>query len=113
MLSLLLLVRTGSEVFGISDQKISCYVAKDSKMKVVHRVTELLFLVEVLFNWIGWQKMKDHILMANLWTAFMTFGVLPFYSSHYLVIYWVWTRAVRKFLRYLYRLHLDAKRADS
>ena len=103
--ALYLLVRLAPEVLFSSDPLVSSYALKNSNERFVFRMAELLFLFEALFHVLRWREMKRHMLLFGFWAAFLAFGVIPFYMSHYLVIYWVYIRSLRKLLRYCNRIY--------
>ena len=51
--------------------------------------------------------MKRHIFIFSAWAIFITFCVIPYYSGHTWVIYWVVVRSFRKLLRHLHKMYLD------
>ena len=57
------------------------YARPDGHLREVFRATELLPIVEVLFHLRKLQKMKRHIFLQSLWAVFITFFVVPFYST--------------------------------
>lgn len=51
--------------------------------------------------------MKRHIFIFSMWALFIVFCVIPCFSSHDWVIYWVMIRSIRKLMRHLHRMYLD------
>ena len=103
--ALYLLVRLAPEVLFSSDPLVSSYALKNSNERFVFRIAELLFLFEALFHVLRWREMKRHMLLFGIWAAVLAFGVIPFYTTHYLVIYWVFVRSLRKLLRFSNRIY--------
>ena len=100
-----LLVQLAPEVLCWSDPLVSSYARRKSYERLVFKMAELLFLFEALFHMLRWSEMKRHMFLFGLWAAVLAFGVIPFYSTHYLVIYWVFIRSLRKVLRFGNRIY--------
>ena len=103
--TLYLLVLLAPEVLLFSDPLVSSYASKNSYERLVFKMSELLFLFEALFHVLRWREMKRHMLLFGIWAAVLAFGVIPFYTTHYLVIYWVFVRSLRKLLRFCNRIY--------
>lgn len=105
--SLFLIYKLAAEALGVSKPLVSSYSDNESNVRFVFRVSELLVLLEVINHLTGLQAIKRHIFIFTVWVMFVAFGVLSFYPTHFLVIYWVFIRSCRKALRYSHRLYLD------
>mmetsp|Transcript_23409 Transcript_23409/g.29092 ORF Transcript_23409/g.29092 Transcript_23409/m.29092 type:complete len:182 (+) Transcript_23409:1-546(+) len=101
------------EAIGLKEPLVSSYARTESLERVVFNISELLFFHEMLFHVLGWQELRRHIFIFGLWSLFIAMAVLPFYPTHWLVIYWVLLRSVRKMLRLSHRIYLEARKRKS
>lgn len=102
-----LLIQLAPEAFGFTDPLVSSYAKKNSQVRTIYQVSELLVIFEMLNALIGIQNMKRHIFIFSVWSLFVVFCVIPLYNTHDWIIYWVFVRSVRKLLRHLHRMYLD------
>ena len=106
-MALHLLLAFVPEAIGVTDPLVSTYALPKSTERVIYQFSELLAVIEVFNHIVGIQSMKRHIFLFSAWALFIVFMVIPFYSSHSWVIYWVVIRSFRKLLRHLHKMYLD------
>ena len=97
--SLYLFVKLIPEATGLRSPLVSTFASQPGTERLIFNLSEMLFLVEIVFHLVGWQELKRNVLLFNLWALMLAFLVIPFYPSHPMIIYWVLLRQMRKCVR--------------
>ena len=106
-MSTYLIIRLTPEAIGLKDPLVSTFARAEGMERKIFNISELLFLVEILFHLLDWQELKRNILIFNCWAIAIALFVLPFYPTHPLATYWVLLRSARKNGRIMHHVYLN------